>query len=92
MLRKAKNVYYPLAIRPSSFLGFKAALVSSVAGEGEGSPPKAPPMANTSSKEAEQAEDTAKIGDINKDIVQGADLPPVTQKKILPRKKKLLRA
>ena len=53
MLRKAKNVYYPLAIRPSSFLGFKAALVSSVANEGQGSPPKAPPAANTSSKEAE---------------------------------------
>ena len=45
--------------------------------ENQGSPPKAPPAANTSSKKAKQAEDTAKTGDINKEVVQGADLPPV---------------
>ena len=54
--------------------------MSSEAGEGQGSPPKAPLTANTSSKVAKQAEDTVKIGDINKEVVQGADLPQVAPK------------
>ena len=69
MLRKAYSVYYPSAIHPLSFLGSKVASVSSVVGEGQGSPSKAPSVANTSSKEAKQAEDTAKMGDINKKVV-----------------------
>ena len=53
MLRKAESVYYPPAIRPSGSLGSKAASVFSEVGEGQGSPPKAPHSANTSSKGAE---------------------------------------
>ena len=74
MLRKVESVYYPPAIRLSGFSGSKAASVSSEAGKGQGSPLKAPPTTNTSS------EDTAKIGDINKEVVQGADLPPAAPK------------
>ena len=53
VLRKAESVYYPPAIRPSGSLGSKAASMSLEAGEGQGSPPKAPPLANTSSKGVE---------------------------------------
>ena len=68
-LRRAENVYYPPAIRPSGSLGFKVDLVSLKAGESQGSPSKAPPVANTSSKEVNQAEDIAKLGDINNEVV-----------------------
>ena len=54
--------------------------MSSVASEGQGSPSKAPSVANTSSKEAKQAEDTTKTGDINKKVVYGANLPPIAPK------------
>ena len=54
--------------------------MSSEAGEGQGSPPKVPPTTNTSSKGVEQAEDTTKVGDINKEMAQGADLPPAAPK------------
>ena len=80
VLRKAEIVYYPPAIRPSGSSSSKVTLVSSEAGEGQGSPPKAPPATNTSSKGVEQAEDTAKVGDINKEMAQGADLPPAAPK------------
>ena len=75
VLRKAESIYYPLAIRPSSFADSKADLVSSEAGEIQDSPPKAPPAANTSSEETEQAEGVTKVGDVNKGVVQGFDLP-----------------
>ena len=91
MLKKAESVYYPPAIRPSSSLDPKANPVSSDANVGQGNSPKAPLATNTSSKEAKQAEDTAKLGDINKGVVQGADLPPTAQK-ISLRKKKPLKA
>nr|XP_023899931.1 uncharacterized protein LOC112011826 [Quercus suber] len=79
-LRKAENVYYTPAIRTSGSLSFKANLVSSKADEGQASPSKAPLAPNTSPKEAEQAEDIAKLGDINKEVVQGAALPLVAPK------------
>ena len=59
---------------------------SSEASEIRGSPPKAPPVANTSSKVAEQAEDTIKVGDVNKEVVQGADLPPLAPKDLSTEK------
>nr|POE55227.1 hypothetical protein CFP56_02227 [Quercus suber] len=86
MLRKAESVYNPPAIRPSGSSSFKADSVSLEVGEGQGSPPKAPPTANTSSKETEQAEDTAKLGDINKEVVQGVDLPPIAPKDLSKEK------
>ena len=80
MLRKPESIYYPLAIRPSSSLDSKANPVSSKAGEIQGSQPEVPPVANTSSGGAEQAEDTTKTGDVNKEIVQGSDPPPMALK------------
>ena len=60
--------------------------MTSEAGEGQGSPSKAPPTAKTSSKGEEQAEDTTKSGDINKEVVQDADLPPVAPKDLSKEK------
>ena len=48
VLRKAESVYYPPIIRSLSSLDSKADLVSSEADEIPGSPPQAPPTANTS--------------------------------------------
>ena len=52
-LRKVESIYYPPAISPSSSSDTKANPVSSEAGDVQGSLPKAPPAANTPSKEAE---------------------------------------
>ena len=79
-------MYYPPAICTSVSSGSKADPVFSQAGESQASPSKTLPAANTSSKEAEHAEDTAKLGDINKEVVQGAALPPVAPK--IPSKEK----
>ena len=86
MLRKAESVYYPPAIRPSSSSSSKADWVSSEAGEIQGSSPKAPPVANTSSKGVEQAEDTVKTGDVNEGVAQGADPPPIAPKDLSKEK------
>ena len=80
VLRKAGSVYYPPAIHPSNSSDSKADPVSSEAGEIQGSPSKAPPAANTSSKGVEQVEDTSKTGDVNKEVFQGSDLPPTALK------------
>ena len=56
------------------------------AGEILSSPPKAPPAANTSSTVAEQAEDTTKIRDVNKEVVQGADLSSIAPKDLSKEK------
>ena len=56
------------------------------AGEILSSPPKAPPAANTSSTVAEQAEDTTKIRDVNKEVVQGANLPSLAPKDFFKEK------
>ena len=69
VLRRAESIYYPPAIRPSSFSDSKADLVSSEAVEIQGIPSKALPAANTFSKGAELAEDTIGAGDANKEIV-----------------------
>ena len=86
MLRKPESIYYPLAIRPSSSSNSKADLVSSEVGEIQGSQPEVPPVANTSSEGVEQAEDTTKTGDINKEIVQGSDPPPMALKDLSKEK------
>ena len=54
--------------------------MSSEAGEIQDNPPKAPPTANTSSEETEQAEGVTKTGDVNKWEVQGSDLPSTAPK------------
>ena len=69
VLRKAKNVYYPPAIHLSSSSDSKADPASSKAGDIQGSLPKIPPAANTPSEGVEQAKDTSKTGEINKDVV-----------------------
>ena len=53
VLRKAGSVYYLPAICLASSLDSKADPTPSEAGEAQGSPPKAPPVANTSSKGGE---------------------------------------
>ena len=74
-------------IRPSSSSNSKVDPASSEVGEIQGNPPKAPPTPNTSSKVAEQVEDTTKIGDVNKEVVQGADLPLIALKDLSKEKK-----
>ena len=76
MLRKAGSVYYSPAIHLTSSSDSKADLSPSKAGEVQGSPLKAPPVADTSSKGREQAEDTTKAGDVNEGPVQGTNLAP----------------
>ena len=76
MLRKAGSVYYPPAIRLTSSSDSKADLSPSEVGEVQGSPPKAPHVADTSSKGREQVEYTTRAGDVNKGLVQGANLAP----------------
>ena len=48
VLRKVRSVYYPPTICLASSLDSKADPTPSEAGEVQGSPPKAPPTANTS--------------------------------------------
>ena len=86
MLRKAESIYCLPAIRLSSFLGSKADLVSLETGEIQGSLSEAPFAADTSSKGAEQAKDTTKVGDVNKGTIQGFGLPPIAPKD-LPKEK-----
>ena len=86
VLRKAGSVYYPPAIRLASSSDSKADPAPSEAGEVQGSPPKAPPAANTSSKGGEQAEDTTKAGDVNEGTIQGTDLAPAVLGDLLKEK------
>ena len=86
VLRKAKSVYYLPAICLASSLDSKADPAPSEVGEGQGSPPKAPSAANTSSKGGEQAEDTTRDGDVNKGIIQGTDLAPTVLGDLLKEK------
>ena len=86
VLRKGKSIYYPPAIRPLRSLDSKADPASSEVGEIQGSLPKAPLTAHTSSKGAEQAEDTIKTGDVNTEVVQGLDLPPLAPKDLSKEK------
>ena len=76
-LRRAKNVYYPPAIRSS---GSMADLVSSGTDEGKESPTKTLPTANISSKEAEPSENAQKAADITQEVAHDATLPPVAPK------------
>ena len=52
VLRKVENIYYPPTISPAGFSDSKVDPVSSEAGENQGSPSKAPPIVNLSSKGA----------------------------------------
>ena len=76
----------PPAICALGSSGSWAEPVPPEAGEGQGSPSKAPSAVNTSSQEAGQAEDIAKLGDVNKEVVQDVALPPVASKE--PSKEK----
>ena len=53
MLRRAKSVYYPPAIRPASSLDFKVDPASSEAAEAQGSQTRAPSVVNISSEGGE---------------------------------------
>ena len=79
-LRRAKNVYYPLAIRVLGFLGSKADLVSSGTDKGKESPTKVLPIANISSKEAKSFEDAKKAAATTKEGAYDAALPPIAPK------------
>ena len=86
MLKKAESICYSPTICPVSFSDSKADLASSKAGEAQGSPPKALPIANNSSEGREQAEDTIRTVDVNKDTVQGADAAPTAPGDLLREK------
>ena len=86
VLRKAKSIYYRPTIRLSSSSDSKADPVSLEAGEIQGIPSKAPPVANTFSKGAELAGDTTGVGDANKETVQGTELPPFVPKDLSQEK------
>ena len=86
VLRKVRSVYYPPAICLASSLDSKAYPTPLEAGEAQGSPPKALPVANTSSEGGEQAEDTTRAGDVNKGTVQGTDLALIVPGDLLKEK------
>jgi len=75
-LKRAENVYYPLAIHASSSLGSKANSISKEANEGKESSAKALPTANISPEAAEQSEDAKKVADTTKEVAYNAYLPP----------------
>ena len=64
VLRKAESIYYPPAIRLQNSSDFTA------------DPPKAPPAIGAIIKGTEQAEDTLKAGEVNREAIQGFELPP----------------
>ena len=76
-LRRAKNVYYPLAIRVS---GSKADTASKEADEGKEIPTKDLPIANIPPKEVEQSKDAEKATDITKEVAHDATLPSAASK------------
>ena len=86
VLRKVENDYYPPTIHPLSSLNSKVNPASSEVGDIQGSLPKIPVATNTHSEGAEEAEDTSKIGEINKNVVQGFGLPPIAPKDPLKEK------
>ena len=76
--RRAKNVYYPPAIRTS---GSKVDPVSKEVDEGKESLTKAPPTANISLEVVEQFEDVEKVADTTKEMAHDAPYlqpPPKT--------------
>ena len=64
VLRKAESIYYPPTIRLQNSSDFTA------------DPPKAPPAIGAIIKGTEQAEDTLKAGEVNREAIQGFELPP----------------
>ena len=86
MLKRAESVYYPLIIRLTSSSDSKVDPTSSEAAKAQGSPPRAPPTANTSSEGGEQAKDTTKARDANQSTVQGANLAPTVPRDFLKEK------
>ena len=64
MLRKAESIYYPPAICPQS------------SSDSMADPPKVPLAIGTITEGVEQTEDTSKAGEVNREAVQGSELPP----------------
>ena len=62
MLKRAESVYYPLIIRLTSSSDSKVDPTSSEAAKAQGSPPRAPPTANTSSEGGEQPRTLQELG------------------------------
>ena len=82
-LRRAKNVYYPPAIRALSSSSCKADTASKEADEGKESPTKTLPIANIPPpppKEVEQSEVTEKATYATKEVAHDATLPPAIPK------------
>ena len=82
-LRRAKNVFYPPAIRalgPPSSSSPQAATVSKKADEDKGSPAKIPPSFTSPFKEAKQAKAIGKKKDTSKGVVPDATKPLATPK------------
>ena len=65
VLRKAESIYYPPAIRLQN------------SSDSTADPPKAPPAIGAITKGTEQAEDTLKAGEVNREAIQGFELPPL---------------
>ena len=84
-LKRAENVYYPLAICTLSSLGSKANSVSKEANEGKESSTKALPIA-ISPEMAEQYEDAKKVADTTKEVAYDAYLPPSAPQEPLKEK------
>ena len=82
-LRRAKNVYYPPAIRASGLLNSstpQADTVSKKVDDNKGSPTKVPRSSTSPPKEAEQAKTTKKEKNTSKGVVPGTTKPPVAPK------------
>ena len=62
MLKRAESVYYLLAISFASSSDSKADPAPSEAAEAQGSPPRTPPIANTSSEGGEQPRTLQELG------------------------------
>jgi len=86
-LRRAENVYYPLAIRALGSSGSKADPISSGTDKSKESPTKVLPIANISSKEAKPFEDAKKAANTTKEGAYDAALPPIAPKNPSKEKK-----
>ena len=64
MLRKVESIDYPSTICPQSFSDSTSDL------------PKVLPVIGTITEGVKQTEDTSKVGEVNREAVQGSKLPP----------------
>ena len=79
-LRRAKNVYYPPAIRASSSLGSKADTTPQDPNPRQVSPAKAPSSSNNPPKEVKQVKVAEKKKDTTKGVAPETTKPPTAPK------------